>query len=235
MTMKQTILVIDDDPKLTSLLQEYLSGFGFNLVTVNHPVEGLDLLEKVKPDLVILDVMMPDMDGFALLREIRKNWNMPVIMLTARGEVTDRIVGLELGADDYLPKPFEPRELAARVQSILRRSTDKVTSTRLHFGPLTVDLERHAVSLDGKAVELTTMEFEMLTLFVKNEGKVLVRDQIMDRLRGFEWEAFDRSMDVLLSRLRHKLGDDPKKPRFIRTIWGKGYQFIGGEDEEEQM
>jgi two-component system phosphate regulon response regulator OmpR len=176
--------------------------------------------------------MLPGMDGFMALKEIRKTKDIPVIMLTARGEVTDRIVGLELGADDYLPKPFEPRELVARIQTVLRRISEKIFSARINYGELTVDEGQHLVLLNDERVDLTTMEFDMLLLFSKNPGRVLTRNQIMDSLRGYEWEAFDRSIDVLLSRLRQKLNDDPKRPKYIRTVWGKGYQFIGGERED---
>ena len=225
--MKKTILVIDDDEKLNSLLKDYLSGFNFKVLTETNPERALNLLKRKTPDIIILDIMLPGMDGFEVCRRIRKSYNIPVVMLTARGKVEDRIVGLELGADDYLPKPFEPRELVARIQSVLRRSLEIGKTSRLHFKSLVVDIDKQLVLLEGEAVELTTMEFEILHLLMKNPGKVLDRDQIMDSLRGLEWEAFDRSVDVLVSRLRQKLRDDPKSPRFIRTIWGRGYKFIG--------
>ena len=225
--MKKTILVIDDDEKLNSLLKDYLSGFNFKVLTETNPERALNLLKRKTPDIIILDIMLPGMDGFEVCRRIRKSYNIPVVMLTARGKVEDRIVGLELGADDYLPKPFEPRELVASIQSVLRRSLEIGKTSRLHFKSLVVDIDKQLVLLEGEAVELTTMEFEILHLLMKNPGKVLDRDQIMDSLRGLEWEAFDRSVDVLVSRLRQKLRDDPKSPRFIRTIWGRGYKFIG--------
>jgi len=230
--MTKTILVIDDDEKLNSLLKDYLSEFSFQVMTETNPERALDLLKRKKPDIIILDIMLPGMDGFEVCRRIRKSYNIPVVMLTARGKVEDRIVGLELGADDYLPKPFEPRELVARIQSVLRRSLEIGKSRRFLFKSLAVDIDKQLVLLEGEAVELTTMEFEILHLLMKNPGKVLDRDQIMDGLRGLEWEAFDRSVDVLVSRLRQKLKDDPKSPRFIRTIWGRGYKFIGEGIEE---
>jgi two-component system phosphate regulon response regulator OmpR len=230
--MKRNILIIDDDEKLNSLLTEYLSKFGLIVTSSTRPEKGLQLLNLNEYDLVILDVMLPGMDGFQTCREIRKETNIPIIMLTARGEVTDRIVGLELGADDYLPKPFEPRELAARIQSILRRSSEKTRYRKKTIGNMIVDLDRQSVILGKKTIDLTTMEFELLALFVKHSGKVLMRDRIIESLRGLEWEAFDRSVDVLLSRLRQKLGDDPKNPRWIKTVWGSGYKFIGEESEE---
>lgn len=225
--MTKTILVIDDDENLNSLLQDYLSEFSFQVMTETNPERALNLLKRKTPDIIILDIMLPGMDGFEVCRRIRKSYNIPVIMLTARGKVEDRIVGLELGADDYLPKPFEPRELVARIQSVLRRSLEIGKTGRLHFRSLVIDIDKQLVLLEGEAVELTTMEFEILHLLMKNPDKVLDRDQIMDSLRGLEWEAFDRSVDVLVSRLRQKLRDDPKSPRFIRTIWGRGYKFIG--------
>jgi DNA-binding response OmpR family regulator len=225
--MTKTILVIDDDEKLNSLLKDYLSEFSFKVITETNPEQALNLLKRKTPDIIILDIMLPGMDGFEVCRRIRKSYNIPVIMLTARGKVEDRIVGLELGADDYLPKPFEPRELVARIQSVLRRSLEIMKTSRLHFKNLVVDINKQLVLLEGEAVELTTMEFEILHLLMKSPGKVFDRDQIMDSLRGLDWEAFDRSVDVLVSRLRQKLKDDPKSPRFIRTIWGRGYKFIG--------
>ena len=231
--MNKTILIIDDDKKLNNLLSDYFSKFGFKVTTVTHPDEGLKILKRELPDIIILDIMLPKMDGFEVCKEIRKEYSVPIIMLTARGEVTDRIVGLELGADDYLPKPFEPRELVARIQSVLRRSSEDLKSGIIKFGRLVVDIEKHSVLLDGENVDLTTMEFEILSLFIRNPGKVFTRDHLMDRIRGIEWEAFDRSIDVLISRLRQKLNDHPKKPSFIKTIWGTGYKFIGEELEDE--
>lgn len=231
--MDKTILIIDDDKKLNNLLSDYLAKFGFKVTTATHPEDGLKILKRELPDIIILDIMLPDMDGFEVCKEIRKAYSVPIIMLTARGEVTDRIVGLELGADDYLPKPFEPRELVARIQSVLRRSSSILKSDIIKFGKLVVDMEKHSAILDGKDVDLTTMEFEILSLLVRNPGRVLTRDRIMDSIRGIEWKAFDRSVDVLMSRLRQKLNDAPKQPSFIKTIWGVGYMFIGEYYEDE--
>ncbi len=225
--MKPSILLIDDDEKLNALLIEYLAKFDFAVTAATHPEEGLKRIEQLKPDLIILDVMLPSMDGFEVLRTIRKSNATPVIMLTARGEVTDRIVGLEIGADDYIPKPFEPRELVARIQTVLRRGQAAPTKTVKHFGALQVNFDKKAALLNDQNCDLTTAEFELLSLFIRNKGKVLDRDQIMDAMRGIEWEAFNRSVDVLVSRLRQKLHDDPKAPQFIKTVWGSGYLFIG--------
>ena len=225
------ILIIDDDEKLNRLLTDYLSKMGFTVLTSTLPSAGLEKMEEESPDLVILDVMLPEMDGFEVCRTIRQSSSVPVVMLTARGEVMDRVVGLEIGADDYLPKPFEPRELVARIQAILRRIQTKYKSGIKTIGALCIDSHKYEVRVDDKLVHLTLNEFECLVLLVKNKGKVLNRDQIIEELRGIEWDAFNRSVDITMSRLRQKLGDDPKNPRFIKTIWGTGYLFIGGENE----
>ena len=188
-------------------------------------------LKQEQPEVVILDVMLPGRDGFEVCQEIRKEYTIPIIMLTARGEVTDRIVGLELGADDYLPKPFEPRELVARIQTILRRTLGKLKSNNVKCGKLFLDLNKHSVILAGRQLDLTTMEFEILTMFAQNPEKVLSREQLLDKVRGLEWEAYNRSIDVLISRLRQKLGDDPKNPAYLKTVWGAGYMFVGADDE----
>lgn len=228
--MKKHILIIDDDEKLNTLLIDYLGQFDFQITTAVHPKDGLQLISRLSPDLIILDIMLPDMDGFEVCKTIRKTSDIPIIMLTARGEVTDRIVGLEIGADDYLPKPFEPRELVARIQSVLRRNLGQKQTDIRTFGSLTVDLQKQTVILESSAIELTTLEFELLKYFIDHPGRVLNRDAIMDHLRGMDWDAFNRSIDVLISRLRQKLNDDPKKPRWIKTIWGSGYKFIGDSD-----
>ena len=225
------ILIIDDDEKLNRLLTDYLSKMGFTVLTSTLPSAGLEKMEEESPDLVILDVMLPEMDGFEVCRTIRQSSSVPVVMLTARGEVMDRVVGLEIGADDYLPKPFEPRELVARIQAILRRIQTKSKSGIKTIGALCIDFHKYEVRVDDKLVHLTLNEFECLVLLVKNKGKVLNRDQIIEELRGIEWDAYNRSVDITMSRLRQKLGDDPKNPRFIKTIWGTGYLFIGGENE----
>lgn len=230
--MDKSILIIDDDKKLNSLLSDYLNKFGFKVTTVTHPKEGLKILKRELPDIIILDIMLPEMDGFEICKEIRKEYSVPIIMLTARGEVTDRIVGLEIGADDYLPKPFEPRELVARIQSVLRRGSANQKSDILKCGKLIIDLQKYEVLFDSNKIELTAMEFEVLSYLVKNCSRVLSRDQILDKLRGIEWESYNRSIDVLISRLRQKLNDDPKNPTLIKTIWGTGYKFVGEGKED---
>ena len=232
-TTSQTLLVIDDDAKLNQLLTNYLGEMGFQVLTATKPSEGLRILSCNKPNLVILDIMLPEMDGLEVCRTIRKDSTVPILMLTARGETTDRIVGLELGADDYLPKPFEPRELVARIQSVLRR-TGKGNDEKEEriFSGLKVNYHSQRVELDGELLELTTLEFECLALLTRNVGKVLNRDRIMEALHGVEWDAYSRTVDINMSRLRQKLKEDAKNPRFIKTIWGSGYMFIGEEDFE---
>jgi DNA-binding response OmpR family regulator len=225
--MTPTILIIDDDAKLNQLLKDFLKDFGFDVVAATHPAKGLKKLKQASPDLVILDIMLPEMDGFEVCRAIRQTSNIPIIMLTARGEVTDKVVGLELGADDYLAKPFEPRELVARIQSVLRRSQHLSDNQTLTFDRLTIDLDKRIALLDGNPLDLTTNEFAALALLAGNAGKVLNRDQILQELRGMDCDAFNRSVDIAVSRLRQKLKDNPKSPEFIRTVWGSGYVFIG--------
>jgi DNA-binding response OmpR family regulator len=228
------VLIIDDDERLSALLTEYLSRFAFSVRAVAHPDAGLRALKTDPPDIVILDVMLPDMDGFAVCRKVRETSRVPIVMLTARGDVMDRIVGLELGADDYLPKPFEPRELVARIQAVLRRGTGSGSTEEdeiLRVGGLEVNCTTRAARLAGQVLPLTSAEFELLGLLMRHRGRVLTRDRIMDETRGVDWEAYDRSIDILVSRLRQKLGDDAKRPAFIRTVRGTGYCFVGGDGD----
>ncbi len=224
--MASTILIIDDDTKLNQLLKDFLKDFGYAVITATRPTQGLKKLKRDSPDLVILDIMLPEMDGFEVCRAIRQTSTIPIIMLTARGEITDKVVGLELGADDYLAKPFEPRELVARIQSVLRRAHQLSDNQTLTFERLTIDLDKRIALLDGNPVDLTTNEFTALTLLARNAGKVLNRDQILQELRGMDCDAFNRSVDIAVSRLRQKLNDNPKSPEFIKTVWGSGYVFI---------
>ncbi len=230
--MKIKTLLIDDDKKLAWLLTEYLGRFEIQLATAATGEEGLRMLHYEAPDCVLLDVMLPGQDGFEVCREIRKTSDVPIIMLTARGEVADRIVGLELGADDYLPKPFEPRELAARIQAVLRRQQASPRSEILHCGDLEVDCSRRIAARNGNDLRLTALEFDALVAFVRNVGVVLNRDKLMDLLKGGEWEPLNRSLDVLVSRLRQKLGDDPQQPRYLKTVRGSGYLFLEGRDDD---
>jgi DNA-binding response OmpR family regulator len=231
--MAETLLLIEDDLKLHALLREYLGSFGFELHAEARPEDGLRAVDTLDPDLVILDVMLPGMNGFEVCRRIRRKSAVPVIMLTARGDIADRVAGLEIGADDYLPKPFEPRELVARIQSVLRRTGRPVPGGRqAEFGRLRVDFDARAAFLDGLDIGLTTNEFNALAVLVASPGKVLDRDALLQELRGLESDTFNRSVDIAMSRLRQKLGDNPKSPEFIRTVWGAGYMFIPREPGE---
>jgi DNA-binding response OmpR family regulator len=223
------VLIIDDDEALNELLTEYLGRFGFAVRAVAHPEEGLRALRTDPPDLVVLDLMLPGMDGLAVCRKVRETSRVPIVMLTARGDVSDRILGLELGADDYLPKPFEPRELVARIQAVLRRGAPERDEESVRAGALEVSWATCSATLAGRPLALTTAEFALLGLLVRSRGRVLSRERILDETRGVDWEAYDRSVDVLVSRLRQKLGDDPRRPAFIRTVRGAGYRFIGGD------
>jgi two-component system, OmpR family, response regulator len=222
----QRILLIDDDEHLGAPLATYLRRFDFDLAHALRPSDGLARLRGENFDAAILDVMLPEMDGFALCRAIRKDSDIPIVMLTARGEVMDRVVGLELGADDYLPKPFEPRELAARLQTVLRRPRRVAESTaaapqRLLFDGLEIDLERRQVRRLGDAVELTGTEFELLVLLAREPQKVFSRDEILNRLRGHDAELYTRAVDILVSRLRKKL----EPLACIKTLRNAGYAF----------
>lgn len=225
----KTVLIIDDDEKLCELLHEYLTRFNYKVKTFSQPHSGLEDIRKNLPDLIILDVMLPQIDGFEVLKILRKTHTVPVIMLTARGDTMDRIVGLELGADDYLAKPFEPRELVARIESILRRIKSSSTSqtNELRCADLVIDQQRQTVKRNDKLLDLTTMEYEILRLLAQSPEKIFSRNDIMDQVRGIDWDAFNRSIDVTISRLRQKLNDDPKHPQYIKTVWGRGYQFLG--------
>jgi DNA-binding response OmpR family regulator len=225
------VLLVDDDEALNALLTEYLGRFGMSVKAVAHPEEGLRAIKADPPELVVLDVMLPGMDGFAVCRKIRETSRLPIVMLTARGEVMDRVVGLELGADDYLPKPFEPRELVARIQAVLRRAAQRDHEESARVGDLEVSFTSRSVRLKDQPLELTSAEFELLSLFMRNRGRVLTRERILDQTRGVDWDAYDRSIDILVSRLRQKLGDDARRPVFIKTVRGTGYSFVGGKGE----
>ena len=224
----EKILMIDDDVRLTELVEEFLGSHNYDVIIKSLPEEGLKYINTNTIDIIILDIMLPVMDGFQVLKEIRKTLTTPVIMLTARGDTTDRIVGLELGADDYLPKPFEPRELLARIQSIIRRSHSPLKMvSKIKYEGLSINKQKKEVLVDDKIIPLSTTEYDALILFIDNTGKTLDREFLVENLRGIIWQSYDRSVDVLVSRLRGKLGETPSKTRFIKTIHGIGYTFIG--------
>lgn len=225
--MSQHILVVDDDAELRALLQSYLGEQGYAVSAVEDGRAMRGALAQAGFDLVILDLMLPGEDGLSLCRGLRASSRIPILMLTARGDELDRIIGLEMGADDYLPKPFHPRELLARVRSILRRVQDlgaAAPARALRFAGWTLDLGlRHLVGEDGVAVPLSTGEFRLLQAFAENANRVLSRDRLMDALSGREAGPFDRSVDVMVSRLRRRLGDDGREPELIKTVRNEGY------------
>jgi len=222
------VLLIDDDERHSQLLKSYLAQFNIDLTFALDGETGLQLLKQEQPDLLLLDVMLPGKDGFEICREVRKSSNIPIIILTARGDVTDRVSGLELGADDYVGKPFEPRELVARIQSILRRvEAPPEVGEILHFEGMVIDKSNNSVMVDDEVVRLTSMETQLLTLLASYAGKKLSRDEILNQLKGIDAELLTRSVDIMVSRVRQKLGDTHKPSRFIQTVWGFGYVFVG--------
>lgn len=231
--MDNKILIIDDDEKLCKLLKVYLEENGFHVLSLPDGSEALRTIGNESPDIIILDVMLPEIDGLDILKEIRRTFQIPIIMLTAKGEDTDRIVGLELGADDYLPKPFNPRELLARIRAIMRRSvaeggdgTEIDSNNLIRVGELNLNRAKQSVLIKDKAVELSSTEYKILEVLMKNPNTILSRDQIMNLARGRDFMAFDRSIDVHISKLRAKLETDPRSPQRIKTVWGTGYMFV---------
>jgi DNA-binding response OmpR family regulator len=220
----ERILLIDDDSRLAAMVSEYLGEAGYRVTMATSGASGLERLGKEPYDALVLDLTLPDMDGLEVCRQLRARWDLPVLMLTARGDTMDRIVGLELGADDYLPKPFEPRELLARLKAILRRGHAKARSS-LQFGRLEIDHDARTVRIAGIDKTLTSLQFALLVALAENAGRVLSRDALMDAVKGEKIEAFDRSIDVHVSRIRAAIEDDPKKPRRIITVRGAGYVF----------
>jgi DNA-binding response OmpR family regulator len=235
--MTNRLLLIDDDARLTAMVGDYLRRNGFEVDTAGTLATGRERLAQNAYDALLLDLMLPDGDGLDLTRELRGNprlRRLPLLMLTARGEPTDRIVGLEIGADDYLPKPFEPRELLARVKALLRRAAPEPEADDvLRFGRLEIDLGARQARLDGKACDLTGHQFDLLVVLARSPGRVLSRDQIMDALKGHPLEAFDRSIDVHISRIRALIEDDPKAPKRVLTVRGSGYVFARKQDAED--
>ena len=228
--MAERILMIDDDDRLAGMVSDYLGGAGFRLTLAGTARDGESWLKRESFDAIILDLMLPDADGLDLCRRLRATSDVPILMLTARGEPMDRVVGLELGADDYLGKPFEPRELQARLRAILRRRGRAATADILNFGRLEIDKAARLVRLDGEERVLTSYQFALLLALAERAGRVLSREALMDLTKGEKLEAFDRSVDVHISRIRAAIEDDPKKPRRILTLRGAGYVFARDQD-----
>ncbi len=238
--MSQHLLMIEDDARLAAMVAQYLEQSGYTVALAADGASGLAHIGSAThgqlPELVILDLMLPDMDGLEVCRRIRAlppgQAQTPVLMLTAKGDPMDRIIGLEIGADDYLPKPFEPRELLARIRAVLRRKTEPPTSapTSLRFGALEIDRDARSVHVNGQACDLTSYQFDLLLALAERAGRVLTRDQIMEAVRGRELEAFDRSIDVHMGRIRAAIETDAKDPKRILTVRGVGYVFARQQD-----
>jgi two-component system phosphate regulon response regulator OmpR len=230
--MAERILLVEDDARLAEMLCEYLGQAGFLVAIAPLGATALERLSGAQFDALVLDLMLPDMDGLDLCRQVRTHSDTPILMLTGRGDAIDRIVGLELGADDYLPKPFEPRELLARLRAILRRQVRgrAAAEDSLHFGRLEIDTAARAVRVDGVQRDLTGYQFDLLVALAGKAGRVLSRDVLMDLVKGEHLEAFDRSIDVHMSRIRAAIEDDPKKPRRVITVRGAGYVFAKAQD-----
>jgi two-component system, OmpR family, phosphate regulon response regulator OmpR len=231
--MKKMVLLVDDDEKLLKLVKEYLEGYGFRVLTLTDGSAVMETIAVKSPDIVILDIMLPGRDGLAVLKEIRTEHAVPVIMLTAKGDDADRIVGLELGADDYLPKPFNPRELLARIKAVLRRSPlldepeareDK--SKNIKVGGIILNIAKQTLVVDNNEVGLSSTEYKVLEALMRHPNVVMTRDQLMTLARGRDFMAFDRSIDVHISKLRAKLKAFPKYGKSIKTVWGTGYMFV---------
>ena len=231
--MDKLVLLVDDDEKLCKLLREYLEDYGFQVLTLGDGSAVIKTIRAKPPDIVILDIMLPGKDGLDVLKEIRKEFSMPVIMLTAKGEDADRIVGLELGADDYLPKPFNPRELLARMKAVLRRLPERGQEEAvqgenilIEAGGLVLNKAKHTLLVEEKEVELSSTEYKLLEVLMERPNTVLSRDELMNLARGRDFMAFDRSIDVHISKLRAKLKDYPRFQNVIKTVWGTGYMFV---------
>jgi DNA-binding response OmpR family regulator len=223
------VLLVEDDRKLAGLTREYLAGHGVEVTHVEDGRQGLELAQKGRWDAVLLDLMLPGLDGLSVCRELRSRSDVPILVLTARGEEADKVMGLELGADDYLAKPFSPRELLARLRAVTRRAKGKAgpPTAAVLVGGLALDPAARRAVLDGRELALTGYEFDLLRALAERAGRILSREQLMELAKGSAEEAFDRSIDVHVSRLRQKLGDDPKRPRLIKTVRGAGYLYAG--------
>ncbi len=224
--MNELVLVVDDEPKITKLARDYLENGGFRVATAGDGPTGLAAARHERPDIIVLDLNLPGMDGLDVCRALRRESDVPIIMLTARVEETDRLIGLELGADDYITKPFSPRELVARVRAVLRRVRGGVRQPGLiHVGELEIDLRGHSVRRAGEALRLTPTEFNLLAVLAQNPGQTFTREQLVDRAHGIAYDGFDRSIDSHIKNVRKKIEPDPLNPTYILTVYGVGYKF----------
>jgi two-component system, OmpR family, alkaline phosphatase synthesis response regulator PhoP len=220
------VLVVDDDVKTVELVKLYLNRDGYRVLTAHEGKEALRMAQENHPDLIVLDLMLPGMDGLEICRTLREESDVPIIMLTARTTDEDKIAGLSLGADDYVTKPFSPRELAARVRAVLRRLPGERGPDEIKIGKITVNFRKHEASLNGEVLTLTPVEFKLLGAFVKEPGRVFSREQLIEEALGFDFEGFNRTIDVHILNLRRKLEPDPEHPSYIKTIYGAGYKFV---------
>lgn len=227
MTNKR-VLVVDDDAKTVELVRLYLTRDGYRVTTANDGLEALRLAREAHPDLIVLDIMLPGMDGLEICRTIRQESDVPIIMLTARTTDEDKLAGLGLGADDYMTKPFSPRELAARVRAVLRRLPGERGPEVIKHGELILDFRKHEASLAGAPLNLTPVEFKLLGVLVREPGRVFSREQLIEEALGFDFEGFNRTIDVHILNLRRKLEPESGKPKYIRTVYGAGYKFMEG-------
>ncbi|MGE5139010.1 MAG: response regulator transcription factor [Rudaea sp.] len=222
----KTILVVDDEPKIVQLARDYLAHAGFTVLTAPDGKTALAVARSARPDLIILDLGLPDVDGLDVTRKLRQDSNVPIIMLTARGEESDKLVGLELGADEYISKPFSPKELVARVRTVLRRLDRAAAPPDLiHALDLTLDVPRLRVTIGPRAVELTATEFQLLAALAREPGRIFTRAQLLDTVRGVAFESYERAIDAHIKNIRHKLEHNPRDPRYILTVYGVGYKF----------
>ncbi len=225
--MTKTVLVVDDELRLVSLVETYLNQNGFRAVTALNGVEALSVAQRENPDLIILDLMMPEMDGYEFMRLYRAEHDTPIIILTARVDSDEKVVGLELGADDYITKPFRPRELMARVKAVLRRSGSKEPEAKvLHAADITVDRDGRTVQVGNRYVDLTPSEFELLAALISAPGRVFTRLDLLDLLQGVRFEGYERTIDLHIKNLRAKIEPLPRSPRYIQTVYGAGYRFV---------
>jgi DNA-binding response OmpR family regulator len=224
--MSQKILVVDDELDIVKVVRAYLEQSGFRVITASDGEQALAVFRHEKPDLIVLDLNLPKLDGLDVCRAIRRDSNVPIIMLTARVEETDRLIGLEIGADDYIVKPFSPREVVARVRTVLRRSTPALEqSSLITIGALSIDPPKHEVQLQGRTVDLTPSEFNILLAMASQPGRAFSRMELLDAAQGESYEGYERSIDVHIKNLRQKLGDEPRDPTYILTVYGVGYKF----------
>lgn len=220
------VLVVDDDPGIVKLVRAYMEQAGFGVLTAHDGKKALQIARNDRPDLVILDLMLPEMDGWDVCRALRKESDVPIIMLTARVEESDKLVGLELGADDYVTKPFSPRELVARVRSVLRRAEGRPSiPERVSHGDITVDLSRHSVEVRGQPIGLTPTEFDLLATLMEDPGRAFTRSQLLESVQGYAYEGYERTIDVHIKNLRQKIEEDARNPQRIKTVYGIGYKF----------